>query len=591
MIKLPSLTQIGERSKMTFLRFPLATVSAFIGTIIAIYAIEHNIDDNWLWRTLFIASLSTVFFAALALACETVDKTKRSGVMILGVLLMGTYYYFLPEDPDTAGSKFWMRHVFLCLGSVVALTWVPYWKSRAENPLIWEWNRKLIMNIVVTGFFSGVLFGGIAAAFFAIDSLFGVEFDHKIYFQTWVAIIGAFAPLFFLAHLPEQPQKLKLPKPIPAFMNVFTKYILTPLAVGYFVILYAYTFKVLITWEWPKNVLGWLVICFSAVAIFTYFLWTPYWKEKIEKYRRLFWWGLIPQIVMLFIAIGWRIQAYSWTENRYFVVILGCWLLGISFYFLISKKATFKSAFVVLTGIIFMSQLGPISGYAMGERAQMARLKEILHQAKILQNGEILPTKIKLDRETRYEISDIVDYLISRHGHETVRPIFPKIMKKLEKEKTVYRYGLARDITKELGFDFINDWERKQRSESTHFNFSIQGNAPRNIEGYTWHVMPGRYNNKDITLNGETFNFEIKPETFKIEIHKNGNLWESIDVKPFIDKLVNERIVDENRELNPEKLTYEYESENLKSKIFFINIWGEKGKVNSFDVQMYVNLK
>lgn len=594
-MKIPSLEQIWESLVRTFKRFPFAVVAALIGTGISIYSIKENINDDWMRKALMIASLSVFFFTALALGTETIKKISREFVMGAGVMLIILYYFLLPENLDFTGEMVLVRHIFLCLASFIAIIWAPFWQKKVKNETIWEWVRQIIMNLVQTVFFGIVIFAGIAAALFALKSLFGLETDGKTYFQLWVAIVGTFGPLHFLSNLDKNPRNLKTPKPIPTFMKVLTKYILTPLAIGYFLILYTYTFKVLLTWEWPKNLLSWLVIGFSVVAVLAYFLWTPFWKEKIfAKYHRLFWWGLLPQIAMLFIAIGWRIQVYSWTENRYFVVILGLWLLGISIYFLINKKATFKSIFVALTAIILISQLGPLSGYSVGERAQKGRLINLLKSAHILQNGEIIPAKIELNKQIRYDISDTIDYLVSRHGKESVRKIFPKILTKLEKKEKVYRYGLASDITKNLGFNFINDWEMHEDTpfESERKSFTARWDSPRNIAGYDWFL--GDLSNsqiKKISLGERIISTKINKNKESIEIFEGESSLAKIDLTEFINNLQIENISNNNYDIDPEKMSYEYETEKVKVKLFFTNISLDKEKIDYLNAQVYMSFK
>jgi hypothetical protein len=395
-------------------------------------------------------------------------------------------------------------------------------------------------------------------------------------------------------------------------MKVLTKYILTSLAIGYFVILYTYTFKVLVTWEWPKNLLSWLVIGFSIVAVFTYFLWTPFWKEKIAKYRRLFWWGLLPQIAMLFVAIIWRIKEYSWTENRYFVVILGLWLLGTSIYFLINKKATFKSIFVALTAIILVSQIGPMSGYSVGERAQKHRLVNLLESAQIMKNGEIIPAKIELDKEIRYEISDTIDYLVSRHGKDSVMEIFPEILAKLKEENKLHRYNLAQEITKELGFKFVSDWERKSTEIDPDgpISFNMKWDSPRNIAGYDWFIRSiNRYREGDnvLSFGDRKINIKLNPDKNLLEIYEGEILLEKVDFTDFFagfserhissKKEINdtkegiEPVFVDNNQLSAEELSYKYEGENIKLKAIFPYLTILREKVEYFDLQLYLSFK
>ena len=55
----------------------------------------------------------------------------------------------------------------------------------------------------------------------------------------------------------------------------------------------------------------------------------------------------------------------AWTENRYMVLLLGIWLAGISLYFLLFKDAKIKWIFISLSVFIAVSQVGPLSAYAV----------------------------------------------------------------------------------------------------------------------------------------------------------------------------------------------------------------------------------
>ena len=97
-MKIPSIEQIWKSLKNTFKRFPFSVIAAIVGTIIAIYAIEENLHDDWVGKVIMIASLSVFFFTALALASEVIKKISREFAMGIGALLMALYFYILPED-------------------------------------------------------------------------------------------------------------------------------------------------------------------------------------------------------------------------------------------------------------------------------------------------------------------------------------------------------------------------------------------------------------------------------------------------------------------------------------------------------------
>jgi hypothetical protein len=367
--------------------------------------------------------------------------------------------------------------------------------------------------------------------------------------------------------------------------------------------------------DWPKGILAWLIVAFSIVAVLTYLFWTHFSTHANSKWRRWIWLAILLQTFMLFVAIGMRIADYSWTENRYMVVVLGVWLAGVSLYFLLFKEAKIKWIFVSLSLLIGISQVGPLSAYNVSKKAQTARLLMALdtyRQEKSV--GNAIPIK------QRYEISDITQYLYDRYGTEALVPTFPKIMtefkrldaqvkkaqkelsKKREREKALHKVSIAMSkneyekidkifqdkpryfphfVTHVLGFKFVNFWEYQNygKTKVENINFSVdrsqaRGMRAQNIKGYDY--MLQYYGNSTQNMN----------------IHRQGNLWRlsnidanialekrilkiqssvevlAFDIGSFIDKLVKTNKTG-NKALPKEELTLVKENGTLKVKIEF----------------------
>lgn len=608
MIRLPSLTQVKDQLKVTTKRFPLPTLCAAVLTGLALYLVHDDWGSNpdpWMWQSMLTAMLGLVSLAGLTLALETTKNRTRSLFMALGVALLGLYWWSLPGDTTNAGTLWIERHVFLMLGSLVALSWAPYWRLNVSNQVLWRWCTNLIGNLVVTGFFALVLFAGTAAALWSVEMLFELDIDEKFYLDLWILAAALFSPLFFLAQFDLAPTKLQAPKQVAPFMRIFTQFIMSPLAAGYLVILYSYTARVLITGEWPKNILGWLVIAFLGVSIFTYFLWTPF-IEKIKstpsklplsggEIKRIFWVILIPQIFLLFIAIGWRIHAYSWTENRYFVVVLGLWLLGTTIYFLARRDAKFKWIFVALTGVILVSQLGPLSGYNVGKQSQTQRLITYLEEANIKQGDTYTKVKIDVNDEIENEIASILDYLEDHHGGDTLEQLFPGPMAEIASGR---HYNRVDDLMESWGLDYRSKWERQDRygdEARENFNYRIAYQQPRYVAGYDWRVNLNYTGETQPSVGEAGLAYHFKRSAYDqppaITVWEGEQLLETIDLKPVIDDIRADHTIVTNKDLTPEQLFYEYESERLAAKIYFTGIYGHDDKVTNFDAEVYVRVK
>lgn len=593
MISLPSITEVKQQLIKTAQRFPLPTLFAVLTMVVSITLI-HDLFDNqtedFVVKALLVCLLGLAGFTGITLASEHRSNLTRNLMMLAGASLLAFYFWILPVEIDNHEGSLWiMRHVFLCLAAIVALFWAPYWQTKVENRVLWQWSSKLIGTAIVTVFFALVLFLGCAAALWAIDSLFGLDIDGEIYGDVWVLAAALFSPLFWLSQFPKEPLKLKAPSKIPAFMSVFTKYIMSPLALGYLVILYAYTAKILITWEWPKNVLGWLVIAFLGVAIFTYFLWTPLLKPTFEKYRRIFWLILIPQIFLLFVAIGWRIHAYSWTENRYFVVVLGLWLLGTTLYFLIRKDAKFKWIFVALTSVILVSQIGPLSGYNMGKKAQTDRLMVLLEEVEVKQGDQFEKINFEANTESENQIASILDYLKERHGEAVLKQIFVD----LDYEKVPY-YQLSERIMEHYGLNYRSKWERNNNRNRTEYrNFNADMTQPLEIKGYDWKINPLTHFIQGKKPNINQFHFVVKrAETpARIEVFYQEQLLETINLESKFRSLVEARERIDRENLDPESVAVKHDSDYYSAKIYLTNGWRSSDKDFGFSAEMYIRFK
>src|SRR5690606_16090706 len=114
------------------------------------------------------------------------------------------------------------------------------------------------------------------------------------------------------------------------------------------------------------------------------------WKESgwIKKFSRGYYYFLIPLVILLFIAIGMRIQEYGLTVNRYIIALMGVWLGFIAIYFSIGKKKI-KTIPISLALFMILSSFGSWGMFSLSERNQRNRLASILTENKILVNDKI----------------------------------------------------------------------------------------------------------------------------------------------------------------------------------------------------------
>ena len=580
----PAPRQIISQIETTFSRFPASVVATLISMVLILFLIEVDTPEFSYFdetiKVVFVLSLGIFMFTALRLL------GAKNPLCIVGIVALIGYYFSLPDMREPSSIVF-TRHFFLILTFFIMIWWAPFWKKTPANGTFWEWNQQVVFGFLTSIIFTIVLYAGLSGALYAIDTLFSLDVDGKRYAQLVVLVIGLFGVSYFLSQIPKDSEALDV-HAYTKVENIFTKYILTPMTLGYFLILYTYTFKILLTQSWPKGILAWIIIAFSAVAITTYLFWTPLWSEKAKKYKRFFALALWLQTLMLGVAIWMRIGAYGWTESRYMVGVLGVWLFVVGLYFLLFKGAKYKWAFMLLSLIIFISQVGPFSAYSVGEKSQQNRLQKMLTDNQ--------PFSLETPINERYEISDSIDYLTRRYGLESVETILADIVTKYKQEhlhEDVYmRYGFPAYATKELGFNYVNRWEMKEQKEgrTRPMGFYRPQNYAQNIAGYEWmcEVMYNGYeHNKRVPRD---FKGNLIPQIktfFKLDnkaltVQEDNITIATIPLKDFYAKVLADKqlqnmgYAEEQIDLNwSQKLDVDYTNDNVKIKICFYEVSGD----------------
>ena len=385
----------------------------------------------------------------------------------------------------------------------------------------------------------------------------------------------------------------------------YTKWILTPLSLLYFFILYAYTFKILFTLELPKGILAWLIVAFSIVLIMTYLFWTHFVKDSRSRWRRAIWLALFFQTLMLFVAIGIRVSEYSWTESRYMVTLLGIWLAGISLYFFFYKKAAIKWIFISLSLLIALSQFGLLSAYSVSKNAQLSRLQGMLVSLKSYNEASLAPLKL------RYEISDVLRYLHQRYGEEPLQKLFPKISKEYGVSKSQKSlnapYYFPNFITQKLGFKAVNRWDYMKLKKGIKETSSFYANRNPyyreenqrimlNIKDYdymaqiSFHNFRGSKSIKEIHFSDVNVSLAYT-QTNQLRIsHLDTNI--TIDMQSFMSQLI-KNFAHRGEEIAPEELTIKKENENFKIKLELESISEEHFDTNvtvEFNGAFYIKL-
>ena len=426
-------------------RFPLAVLSGFGCALTFSVLIDQNNDNETLIRLGVTLGFGISLFILTELLSDLLGgKTSpRSIAVSLGAIgfLVLLYRWIPVEDSDDFLNVFWIR--FLMLGVLVhfAISVVPFWNLKDRDVSLWEYNKLLFTRFLLSGFFSAVFCLGTILALVSIDKLFGVDVDEENYGRIWFFCAFVLNTYLFLGGMVSASEKPGLILDYPKWIHFFSKFILLPLVIVYFAILFAYSFKIVITWSWPDGMVGLPVFILAVIGGLTGLLiWPLSQVEPITKWAKSFWRLFfplfVPLSVLLLLAMHRRISDYGFTEIRYMGLILGYWILALSIFFSVKPSASFKFIPWSLIAIFIVFSIGPISPAKVALKSQWKRLDTILQKEGLLVEDTLVANPKEVQNEIYYDLRSIVKYLRDGYGSDIFEPLIKNIKPKDRQDKT-----------------------------------------------------------------------------------------------------------------------------------------------------------
>lgn len=518
-----NLENLKSNIKNIITRFPIWVILIFIITILFIINVDLAYDSKIkedIFRVIF--SLIITFFFSISVYISSENQgLKCLQKNLFQIIPLVFWIFFYISFKSTIDS--FENIVFLLL----SLTWImwylffaPYIKNlinfETEQTVYYTYFYKISVVFLTSIILWLVLFILWNIAIFAIINLFDLSWinESKIVWY-WSAIALSFiTPLFALTQIPNKKTYSENHFNENAFFSFLIKYIATPFIYVYFIILYAYSVKVLSNfWDWPKWEVTWLVIWFSTfgyiIYIFSYIFEET--NNFIKTFRKWFPYVVIPQLFMLFYAIYLRINQYDITINRYFVVVFWIWLFVLSIYFIVSKIKHLSTIPIVLTIFTIIISVWPWSVYNLPESRQYNRLIINLEKAWILKDNKIIPLNNENDiaQDLSKDIHSWVTYVCDFNDCEKIKKLFDEQYQKLlEKEEKEFEQRKIDDLKY-----FENDEEKKKEINDRKYT-----------RPYKWQIT-SFINNEikvksyfNIAENSEYININLKNDIFPIDV-------------------------------------------------------------------------
>jgi hypothetical protein len=524
-MKFPSFSEFTVKAIASFKRFPLTLTWAIAGSIFVMIVL--NGDDNRLFKGYLNMLLTLILGISWLISAQFFTEQfkkpeKMWWIKLLALVLLVFLYISLPPYNQDYGNEVpYTRYVLYLFAGHAAILCAPFIMTWHDGAYF-NYLKNILIALSRSILFSGVLYLGLVLAMLAMEFLFNINFNDIRYAQLFVFCLGIVNTWVYLSDFPKNIQ-FDLKINFNTATSVFVKFILIPLAALYILILYAYAIKIIIRWELPEGSVSYLVVALSALLFIIQFILHPvrhtHKSALIKGFSPFCYWLLLPLLPLLYAAIFRRVGDYGITENRYFLILLACFITGATIYLLFSRKKQLRYLPIALIILILLSSVGPWGAFSVSENSQLAQMEHLIDifprdgKVKQEQNQKTTDT-VSITQEQASRLKSITLYLFE-HGKlseaETFLGYDPVL--KFENENG---YSIGDSIIKKMGLIV----QETSYSDTSYFNYYADQKDTFSVKGYDVmkdiYLSSGKSNPIEV-YDGFTLSYDAANQNFYIE--------------------------------------------------------------------------
>jgi len=559
----------------TLKRFPAPLSAAAVAGALLIEVEHRNYRGQDPLMFVLAAGLGIPLGTALTLLAERPPRwlarlPARAPLAFLVTLAVVLGYGLVLAGARGQGEGYILRYAQLSLAAHLAVSIAPFLARGAvesgpdpeqRTRAVWQLGRQLFLRLPLSAVYAVVVFGGLALALAAVVHLFDLEVSEDRYFELWVVCTFILQTWHFLAGIPRDFEALTEDHSYPRGLRIFAQFVLLPLLGLYLLILYAYGAKISLTATLPSGWVGWMVSAAGGFGMLALLLLFPARQGASGRFVRAvettFHVAILPLLGLLFVSLAVRMDAYGFTERRYFLLVLGVWLGVASIYRLRWGRRTLIWIPASLALVALATSRGPRSALAVSRNSQSARLTALLGKHERVQGPAVAAAGVPFEDER--EMSRILDYLVETHGKASLRR-WPTLQGTPE---------TAADFMRARGLGYVERYATS--GEVLDFYGKIDG--PLQVHGYDWLVQFEVYDHSNAPPATGRFQLRLGEEGAAIHVHDSGSRRSRISLAPVLERLRREHPRGKG---DIEPIYVESESGGLRLKLVLTHLRAER---------------
>lgn len=450
----------------TILRFPATILLLFSTAVINAVVISTKEFEDYP-KLLFTFIVGASIYALSQVAFEHYHEGNPYRLLYVAISTAFTLAYFFIIRNSEITTIITIRTIVLLFVMLVAFLWIPSIRSAID------FNKSFMAvfkSFWISGFFSGILFLGIALILRAINILI-VPISSISYAHAANIVFVLYAPLYFLSLIPKDPavgegsrsmerhqteenspwngeseiipaedrsQENTIPEEkatkckedkagkdsdstsklntagkagdTPGILSSLLSYVIIPVTAIFTIILLIYIILNITDEFWKDSLLEPLLVSYSITVIIVYLLVSRLESPIAAVFRRIFPKILVPVVLFQTVSSCIRIGDAGITHGRYYVILFGFFatVAGLLFCFLPIRKNGLIAPILILLSLL--SILPPVDAFTVSRNSQTGRLKSVLMENGMLTGNGITPNP-DLNENDRKRITSSIDYL------------------------------------------------------------------------------------------------------------------------------------------------------------------------------------
>ncbi len=300
------------------------------------------------------------------------------------------YVLFIKTDlKDWITSTEYIIALLICPLAVILSDWIKENKRFAERII------RYLVDWVAAGLLALVAYLLVNAIVYSFGYIFDLNIPAKFSFYAFLSASILLTPLCFLTFNRQSEQTPDRPIPGNSFLDILARYVLTPAAWIYTIILYLYFVRIAITWSLPRGGIAYLVFGFILFATILKALQPLLQKQPCKWFYERFSLISLPALIMFWIGVGYRINQYGLTEDRIYLIVCGVIMtLTIGLFF---SHRWGRYLYATLSAVVLLALFSYIPGIRAGQLgllSQNLRAERLIDRLQLADaTGKIAPIK------------------------------------------------------------------------------------------------------------------------------------------------------------------------------------------------------